>query len=164
MILDVSQQHAVTIGLWIKRKIGAQEIGVDWNAYLWQVELRLWCCNVNERKEMVSEKEQVSQTKAVHVQAEIYDENSLEEMDCEWMREDRNGNRCEVKKGSSRVMKDKEGKKTPVSVRREEAANESYEENVGKRWWSVPWKGRGWGSGVVRMRSYRDNDVKEEWR
>lgn len=124
MILDVSQQHAVTIGLWIKRKIGAQEIGVDWNAYLWQVELRLWCCNVNERKEMVSEKEQVSQTKAVHVQAEIYDENSLEEMDCEWMREDRNGNRCEVKKGSSRVMKDKEGKKTPVSVRREEAANE----------------------------------------
>lgn len=27
------------------------------------------------------------------------------------MREDRNGNRCEVKKGSSRVMKDKEGKK-----------------------------------------------------
>lgn len=49
------------------------------------------------------------------------------------MREDRNGNRCEVKKGSSRVMKDKEGKKTPVSVRREEAANESYEENGGKR-------------------------------
>lgn len=38
---------------------------------------------MNERKEVVSEKEQVSQTKAVHVQAEIYDENSLEEMDCE---------------------------------------------------------------------------------
>lgn len=37
MILDVSLHAAVThltIGLWIKRKIGAQEIGVDWNAYL----------------------------------------------------------------------------------------------------------------------------------
>lgn len=67
-----------------------------------------------------------------------------------------------LRKEAAELWKTKKEKKTPVSVRREEAANESYEENGGKRWWSVPWKGRG--SGVVRMRSYRDNDVKEEWR